>query len=46
MPIAKREYGADSAGPLAGIRILDLSRLVAGNTLTLFSTRGVLQFTR
>src|SRR3954471_25051609 len=30
----KRDYTPDAAGPLAGIRVLDASRLVAGNTLT------------
>lgn len=27
-------YAADATGPLAGVRVLDLSRLVAGNVLT------------
>ena len=34
MALQRRDYRAGAGGPLAGIRILDLSRLVAGNTLT------------
>ena len=34
MALHKRDYEAGNRGPLHGIRILDLSRLVAGNTLT------------
>ena len=34
MPLRKRDYERGAAGPLDGVRILDLSRLVAGNTLT------------
>jgi crotonobetainyl-CoA:carnitine CoA-transferase CaiB-like acyl-CoA transferase len=30
----KRDYVRDARGPLDGVRVLDLSRLVAGNTLT------------
>jgi formyl-CoA transferase len=30
----RRDYTPGAGGPLAGVRILDLSRLVAGNTLT------------
>jgi formyl-CoA transferase len=29
------EYRADNPGPLKGVRVVDLSRLVAGNTLTM-----------
>jgi formyl-CoA transferase len=32
--LRKRDYQPDQAGPLNGVRVLDLSRLVAGNTLT------------
>ena len=31
---AKRDYTPRARGPLEGVRVLDLSRLVAGNTLT------------
>ena len=34
--LKKRDYAPGATGPLAGIRILDLSRLVAGNTVTGF----------
>jgi crotonobetainyl-CoA:carnitine CoA-transferase CaiB-like acyl-CoA transferase len=34
MSIHQRDYTPDAAGPLSGIRVLDLSRLVAGNALT------------
>src|SRR5215510_9094180 len=34
MPLRKRNYAADAKGPLQGVRVLDLSRLVAGNMLT------------
>jgi len=34
MGVPKREYESGARGPLDGVRILDLSRLVAGNTLT------------
>jgi crotonobetainyl-CoA:carnitine CoA-transferase CaiB-like acyl-CoA transferase len=30
----RREYSPGARGPLAGVRVLDLSRLVAGNTLS------------
>src|SRR5204862_7955703 len=32
--LTKRDYIPDARGPLDGIRVLDLSRLVAGNTVT------------
>jgi len=32
--LAKRDYEPDARGPLEGVRVLDLSRLVAGNQLT------------
>ena len=34
MPLKKRDYDPGATGPLAGIRVLDLSRLFAGNVLT------------
>ena len=34
MAVPKRDYDSGARGPLNGVRILDLSRLVAGNTLT------------
>ena len=34
MPLKRRDYTPGKRGPLDGVRILDLSRLVAGNTLT------------
>ena len=34
MPLAKRTYEPKAQGTLQGVRVLDLSRLVAGNTLT------------
>lgn len=34
--LKKRDYAPGANGPLDGIRVLDLSRLVAGNTLTGF----------
>ena len=34
MPLNRRDYEPESRGPLHGVRIVDLSRLVAGNTLT------------
>ncbi len=33
-PLKQRDYDSKACGPLSGVRILDLSRLVAGNTLT------------
>ena len=32
--LPKKEYDKSAKGPLAGVRVLDLSRLVAGNTVT------------
>ena len=32
--LARKSYKPDAEGPLDGVRVLDLSRLVAGNTLT------------
>src|SRR5476649_3067012 len=32
---AKKEFTPDARGPLNGVRVVDLSRLVAGNVLTL-----------
>lgn len=32
--LRRRDYQADAVGPLAGVRVLDLSRLFAGNVLT------------
>ncbi len=34
MPLKKRDYDPAARGPLQGIRVLDLSRLFAGNVLT------------
>jgi len=34
MTLKRRAYEPGAAGPLKGVRVLDLSRLVAGNTLT------------
>lgn len=34
MTLRQRDYAGNAPGPLGGVRILDLSRLVAGNTLT------------
>src|SRR3954463_11689220 len=34
MPLKKRDYQPAARGPLQGIRVLDLSRLFAGNVLT------------
>lgn len=34
MPLPKRDYTPAAGGPLAGLRVLDLSRLFAGNVLT------------
>ena len=35
MPISKASFDPESSGPLRGVRVLDLSRLVCGNMLTL-----------
>ncbi len=32
--LAKRDYDPDAKGTLDGVRVLDLSRLIAGNQLT------------
>lgn len=34
MPLRKKHYAPQAGGPLAGVRVLDLSRLFAGNVLT------------
>jgi crotonobetainyl-CoA:carnitine CoA-transferase CaiB-like acyl-CoA transferase len=34
MPLRRKNYAAEAKGPLQGIRVLDLSRLFAGNVLT------------
>jgi crotonobetainyl-CoA:carnitine CoA-transferase CaiB-like acyl-CoA transferase len=34
MPLRKKDYAAQAKGPLQGVRVLDLSRLFAGNVLT------------
>ena len=33
--LVRRSFNAEAQGPLADIRVLDLSRLVAGNMLTM-----------
>lgn len=33
-PLPRRDYTPEAKGPLDGVRVLDLSRLVCGNTLT------------
>jgi crotonobetainyl-CoA:carnitine CoA-transferase CaiB-like acyl-CoA transferase len=35
MPIPRQPFEPDREGPLRGVRVLDLSRLVAGNMLSL-----------
>src|SRR5438046_10556309 len=35
MPIPKQPFDPDREGPLRGVRVLDFSRLVAGNMLSL-----------
>src|SRR4026209_1321134 len=34
MPLRQKDYAAEAKGPLQGVRVLDLSRLFAGNVLT------------
>jgi crotonobetainyl-CoA:carnitine CoA-transferase CaiB-like acyl-CoA transferase len=34
MPLRKKDYAVEAKGPLQGVRVLDLSRLFAGNVLT------------
>ena len=34
MPLRKKQYAPQASAPLAGVRVLDLSRLFAGNVLT------------
>jgi crotonobetainyl-CoA:carnitine CoA-transferase CaiB-like acyl-CoA transferase len=34
MPLKKRDYNPEASGPLKGVRVLDVSRLFAGNVLT------------
>jgi crotonobetainyl-CoA:carnitine CoA-transferase CaiB-like acyl-CoA transferase len=34
MTLARKDYDSDATGPLQGVRVLDLSRLFAGNVLT------------
>jgi formyl-CoA transferase len=34
MPLRRKDYAAEAKGPLQGVRVLDLSRLFAGNVLT------------
>jgi hypothetical protein len=35
MPLAKEKFDPGQSGPLDGVRVLDFSRLVAGNMLSL-----------
>jgi crotonobetainyl-CoA:carnitine CoA-transferase CaiB-like acyl-CoA transferase len=35
MPIPRQPFEPDAAAPLRGVRVLDFSRLVAGNMLSL-----------
>jgi len=35
MPIHRREFEPDAQGPLKGVQVIDMSRLIAGNTLTM-----------
>ena len=35
MVLRRREFHPDATGPLSGVRVLDLSRLVCGNTVTM-----------
>jgi formyl-CoA transferase len=34
VPLPQRDYQPQAKGTLEGVRVLDLSRLVAGNTIT------------
>ena len=40
MALKQRDYAPDARGTLAGVRLLDLSRLFAGNVLTQIDYRG------
>lgn len=34
MALRQREFKPEAEGPLQGVKVIDLSRLVCGNTLT------------